>query len=118
MRKPEITEGPCYRENCPGPMVYDDGIFQCQSCGFGSTVKDYIHWFKYEPQSNPYIDDAYEGVPGYYEIYDLDGNYIFCPECEPQFDTPLKGCVGEVVCPRCGTKFKPKDIPELDESYL
>ena len=97
----KILEGPCYRENCSGPMKYVDGIYICESCGLGSTKEAYVSWYEEGSGINDDPEDTYEGVPGYDELYDLDGDYIYCPLCIKYY-TPLKKYEGAVTCPRCG----------------
>lgn len=112
MNKPDVLEGPCYRECCLGPMKYNDGIFVCEECGLASTVEDYISWFMNGPQSNPDPEDDYSDIPSYDPIYDDDGNDIYCPNCYG-FNTPLKIHFGEIVCPRCESTVSIKQVKEM-----
>ena len=98
----KILEGPCYRENCIGPMKYVDGIYVCANCGLASLPENYISWLKAASFSNDSPDDDYVGVPGYDELYDDEGNYIFCPYCYDSM-TPLKLKDDQVICPRCAS---------------
>ena len=109
----KIKEGPCYRESCPGPMVYTDGIYICQSCGLGAQEDDYVDWFENGPEVNNDLEDDYDGVPGYDPLYDFEGNYIFCPDCY-EADTPLKWHDGVITCPRCGSTFEKEEFPEIE----
>ena len=99
-----ILEGPCYRENCGGTMKYVDGIYVCSWCGIASMPEPYDKWLNEGAKYNDSDDDDYEGVPGYEELYDEDGDYIYCPNCVDAL-APLKLHDGEVVCPRCGRVY-------------
>lgn len=84
-----------------------DGIYICNWCGLASKVDDYISWINSGVLSND-CDDDYENIPGYEELYDEDGEYVYCPYCYKHL-TPLKLHEGKVVCPRC------KSILSLEE---
>lgn len=96
----EILEGPCFRENCNGPMELKDGIYICKSCGLGASISTYTNWLHKGGGNNDYEDD-YVGVPGWDELYDEDGEFIFCPNCIGSI-TPLKMHNEKIMCPRCG----------------
>ena len=106
--KKKILEGPCYRENCIGPMKYVDGIYVCVSCGLSSLPKMYLDWLETGTGNND-PEDTYENVPGYEELYDDTGNYIYCPYCYNTY-TPLKLQFDLIVCPRCGRVIDDEEL--------
>lgn len=107
-----ILEGPCFRENCVGPMIYEDGIYICKNCHLGVEEHIYISWIESGADGNDDLEDSYEDVPGYEELYDDEGEYVFCPDCvlNRSAYTPLKLWNNEIVCPRCGRKVSRKEF--------
>ena len=109
------NEYPCYRSICVGIMKQErkNGPFVCDCCG-AKAWKDELDEH-YDGMIDLELGDNYNGVWGYSQVFDEDGEPIPCPECQTAILE--RESDGAFICPICGHVMTEEELDPYWKSY-